>query len=196
MWHLFAQGGINGRKLETDSRLAAYDNAVYRPHPRGGIAIPGLVGNSQSLADALAGARLVVTYSSNVGHDALLAGVPVVAHGPAAYSELSGEELPNVEARRAYFNRVAYGQWSVEEMASGEAQRAWLDALGAAPVAPAIEQRPDDVDPGIQVDGQGAEAVAADYSGLKVPELRKLLAGRGVSVPAGTNKAGLLALLG
>lgn len=177
-------------------QLAAYEDALYRPHPRGGIAIPGLVGNNQPLADALAGARLVATYNSNVGHDALLAGVPVIAHGPAAYSELSGEELPSLEARQAYFNRVAYGQWTVDEMASGEAQKVWLEGLGAETVAATIEERPDDANPGTQVDSQDLEPVAADYSSLKVPELRALLTERGVAIPTGTNKAGLLALLG
>lgn len=97
-------------------QMAAYENAVYRPHPRGGIAIPGFVGDSRVIDDALAGARLVVTYNSGTGHEALLAGVPVIAHGPAAYDSLVGERLPSTEERLAYFNRLAYAQWTMDEI--------------------------------------------------------------------------------
>lgn len=176
-------------------QLKAYDDAVYRPHPRGGIAVPGLVGNTRPLADALAGARLVVTYNSNVGHDALLAGVPVVAHGPAAYAELSGETLPSLGARKAYFNRVAYGQWTLSEMASGEAIEVWQNGPKAEAVRETAEDRHDNASTDDQEGGQGLDPVATDHSKLKAQELRALLAERGVAVPAGTNKAGLLALL-
>jgi len=95
----------------------------------------------------LAGARLVVTWNSNVGHEALLAGVPVVAHGPAAYAELAGETLPSVDARREYFHRVAYGQWTLDEMRSGACQRFIVDHLltGAGPTvdSPVDAGRPD-----------------------------------------------------
>ncbi|MFC3338806.1 hypothetical protein [Paracandidimonas soli] len=110
-------------------KMREYPDAIYRPHPRGGIAIPGHANNHQPLADALAAARLIVTYNSNVGHDALLAGVPVVCGPGAAYDDLAGESLPSIEARREYFSRVAYGQWTAEEMASGEAQAFWLNHL-------------------------------------------------------------------
>jgi|SRR5690625_2540739 len=182
-------------------QMSLHDDAVYRPHPRGGIAIPGIVGNNKPLDEALAGARLVVTYTSNVGHDALLAGVPVLAHGPAAYAELSGEELPSVKARRAYFNRVAYGQWTVDEMASGEAQKVWLEGLDAQDDKSDAESTDEGNDAGATDEAQAGEAgdqqlaEAVDYASLKVPELRALLSERGVTIPAGTNKAGLLELL-
>lgn len=112
-----------------------YDTVLYRPHPRGGIALPGAKTDYSELADALAGARLVVTYNSNVGHDALLAGIPVVCAGPAAYSALAGEQLPTLADRRAYFFRVAYGQWTLEEMRSGACPTFLLEHLipGSAP---------------------------------------------------------------
>lgn len=109
--------------------LRRYPDAVYRPHPAGVTSVRHPRMSEGPLVEALAGARLVVTYNSNVGHDALLAGVPVVAEGKAAYGELSGEALPSLEDRRAYFNRLAYGQWTVAEMESGEPQRFWLDCL-------------------------------------------------------------------
>lgn len=109
------------------SVAAQYENVVYRPHPRGGVPVDGLREIGGSLDDALKGARLAVTWNSNAGHEALLAGVPVIAHGPAAYSELCGESLPSVEARRAYFARVAYGQWTLAELADGTAARFLLD---------------------------------------------------------------------
>lgn len=115
------QDGVEHEKW-LRSQLSQYDNAIYRPHPRGGIDLAGIESNRQSLADALSGARLVVTYSSNVGHDALLAGVPVMAHGPAAYTELCGD-LPSVKARREYFSRVAYGQWTLAEIRRGDCMR-------------------------------------------------------------------------
>jgi len=110
-------------------QISRYDDVLYRPHPRGGIDLPGVKTQRGPLSDALAGARLVVTCNSNVGHDALLAGIPVVANGRAAYEELSGETLPSVQARRDYFNRVAYGQWTLAEMRSGVCQRFVLDHL-------------------------------------------------------------------
>lgn len=102
------------------SKAKMYGNAVYRPHPRGALALPDVpLCEAGSLEEALAGARLVVTYNSNTGHDALLAGVPVICAPCAAYAELSGEALPSKAAREAYFHRVAYGQWTADEVRSG-----------------------------------------------------------------------------
>jgi len=147
-----AAHGLDAQQIESWAREAAahWPNVRYRPHPRGGIDIAGLESDRSPLAKALAGARRVVTINSNVGHDALLAGVPVLADGPAAYAELAGDVLPTVEARREYFARLAYGQWTVAEMASGACPRFLLDHLVPG-VGPAIEgQRPDDAEPGVQ----------------------------------------------
>lgn len=138
-----------------------YPGLVIRPHPLADDLDYGIARcKGGALAEALAGARLVVTYNSNVGHDALLAGVPVVAHGPAAYAELAGETLPSMEVRRDYFNRVAYGQWTFDEMREGLCQRFIIENLLTS-VGPAIEGvRPDDAHPGIQIDSQGLEPIA------------------------------------
>ncbi|NLA68313.1 MAG: hypothetical protein GX856_08755 [Gammaproteobacteria bacterium] len=106
-----------------ESTLEQYPGARYRPHPLGGEPVDG------TLAEALAGARLVVTWNSNAGHEALLAGVPVIAYGPAAYAELAGPDLPSVAERRAYFERLAYAQWTLAEMADGTATRFLVEHL-------------------------------------------------------------------
>lgn len=112
-----ALNGTNHAKWLKE-QAAKYDNVVYRPHPRGGIKeLEGVPTDaSPNMQEALKGARLVVTYNSNAGHEALLAGVPVVCDPCAAYAELSGEELPSAAKRRAFYNRVAYGQWKVSEV--------------------------------------------------------------------------------
>src|SRR5690606_30504297 len=170
--------------------LSRYPDAVYRPHPAGAPLFSYPRTDTGPLADALAGARLVVTYNSNVGHDALLAGVPVIAEGRAAYAELCGEELPSLADRLAYFHRAAYGQWTAAEMETGEPQRFWLERL--LPGAPLIEAS----DAGALGDGViGEEAPAADLAGMTVTELRQQAGMRGVKIPAGTNKAGIIELL-
>jgi hypothetical protein len=113
-----AHAGTDHRQWLTD-QLKRYDDIVYRPHPRGGIDLHGVRMHTGALSDALRGARLVVTYNSNTGHEALLGGIPVVCDPCAAYAPLSGETLPSKEDREAYFHRVAYGQWTADEVRSG-----------------------------------------------------------------------------
>lgn len=119
-----------------EAMAAKYPDVRYRPHPLGAVMFSGARTLTGTLADALAGARLVVTWNSNTGNDALLAGVPVVAHGPnAVYADMCGETVPSVRARLAYFRRLAYAQWTLAEMRAGACQRFVLDHLlpGKAP---------------------------------------------------------------
>lgn len=104
---------------------------LIRPHPLRAELDYGLPRcPATTLQDALAGARVVITGNSNTGHDALLAGVPAIATFPgAAWDELSGEDIPSVERRRAYFHRAAYGQWTWSEFRTGEPQRFVIDRL-------------------------------------------------------------------
>lgn len=95
------------------------NDATYREHPRGGVKLSGVRLDIDSLKDALGKARVVVTWNSNVGHEALAEGVPVICDSCAPYSELSGEKLPTLARRKAYFSRAAYGQWLWDEMAKG-----------------------------------------------------------------------------
>lgn len=180
--------GYSGYEEWLRDVLSRYPDAVYRPHPAGAPLYSHPVTHEGPLADALSGARLVVTYNSNVGHDALLAGVPVIAEGRTAYKEMEGESLPNLVARRAYFSRVAYGQWTVAEMVTGEPQRFWLDRLlsGSSEDADGEDELPH---------GGTTGASPADYGALTIPELRQIAAGKGVKIPAGTNKAGIIDLI-
>lgn len=86
----------------------------YREHPRGGVKLSYPTAH-KDLMTAMRGARFIVTYNSNVGHDALLAGIPVVCDPSAPYAELSGENLPSKPKRLKYFSRAAYGQWTYKE---------------------------------------------------------------------------------
>ncbi len=93
------------------AQQAKYPGLVIRPHPQEehlDYGIPRCP--AASLDEALAGARLVVTANSNTGHEALMAGVPVVGTHPAAWDEMAGEKIPSVSKRLAYFHRLAYGQ--------------------------------------------------------------------------------------
>jgi hypothetical protein len=67
------------------------------------------------LTESLARAGKVIAYTSNIGHDALLAGVEVDADGPAAWAGVT------LSGRTKYFHRLAYAQWLLPEIASGEA---------------------------------------------------------------------------
>lgn len=106
-----------------------YADVHYRPHPRWAVTMTGARIAKGSLDEALAGARQVIVWNSNTGHEALLAGVPVIAHGCVPYADLCGPKVPSVAKRRAYFHRLAYGQWTLAEMRSGECQRFILNHL-------------------------------------------------------------------
>ncbi|HEX9904620.1 MAG TPA: hypothetical protein VGA77_06620 [Propylenella sp.] len=111
---------------------AAYPGAQIRPHPRtmgidNGVRRSGLPIVDGTLAGALTAARLVVTYNSNLGTDAMLAGVPVVACDegsmvwPVAGHALGGPVVePTAAQRVAWAHRMAWCQWTIEEMAAGE----------------------------------------------------------------------------
>lgn len=171
--------------------LRRYPDAVYRPHPAGVTSVLHPRMSEGPLDEALAGTRLVVTYNSNVGHDALLAGVPVLAEGKSAYKELEGDALPSLDARQAYFNRVAYGQWTVAEMETGEPQRFWLDNLLGG-VRPAVEEsRPDGaasgeqiagIDPAIQPAAAVEQPVDDGLDDLDAEQLHALAKERGIKV--------------
>lgn len=97
-----------------------FPGARIRPHPKAPDLTYGLPLAPPDMGDALTGARLVVTGNSNIGHDALLAGVPVVSTFPgAAWEHLSGEQLPDITQRLTHFHRCAWGQWTWQEFRSG-----------------------------------------------------------------------------
>lgn len=99
---------------------------VFRPHPSDpNVPVPyGAAKQAGELADCLAGARVVATYNSNTGVDAVLAGVPTIARdsgsmvwGLAAY-DYDHCALPS---RVQWAANLAYTQWLEEEIVSGEA---------------------------------------------------------------------------
>ncbi len=98
------------------------EKVLYRPHPRAGtedFTLPKEQYLRGKLQPALDGAKFIVCYNSNVGHDALIQGVPVVCDPCAPYYELSGEECPPKDRRLRYFSRAAYGQWKLSELEQG-----------------------------------------------------------------------------
>jgi len=103
--------------------------ASLRPHPL--VTEPDM-----ELAEDLAGASLAVTYNSNLGVDAVLAGVPTVAMDegsmawPVAAHVISGVVYP---PRNRWAQALAWTQWTLPEIASGEAWAALREARGGRP---------------------------------------------------------------
>ncbi len=114
---------------------AGWSDIRFRPHPGAlrfapgtfpyrEVSVPTIAG---TLDDALAGAALVVTFNSNSGVDAAIAGRPVIAmdRGSMAW-EVAGHALDEIVTpdRTAWAARLAWCQWSKAEIASGECQEA------------------------------------------------------------------------
>jgi hypothetical protein len=95
------------------------DPVRFRPHPlahrREPVRlVPGAPILSGDLAVALAGAKLVVTFNSNLGVDALLAGKPtsVADSGGMAYGITEA-------TREDWAHRLAWRQFTIDEIESG-----------------------------------------------------------------------------
>lgn len=116
---------------QTVAKLNAFTarHIVFRPHPlaRGVNYGPlhGCVVSSQSLEEDLKGAHAVVTFNSNAGVDAAIAGIPVFAmdQGSMAWDvarhDLSDIEQPIRPDRDQWAANLAYTQWTQDEMARG-----------------------------------------------------------------------------
>lgn len=89
----------------------------FRPHPL------CVVGDNRSLEEDLSGAELAVTFNSNSGVDAALAGVPVHAEdeGSMALPVASREYSVIRPNRSQWAARLAWYQWTMDEIARGEA---------------------------------------------------------------------------
>lgn len=104
---------------------------IYRPKPNWPEARPLPFSTMQAdvpLERALKNCHAVVTHHSNVGIDAVLAGVPVItiegAVEPMAGTALSLIENPPMpEGREQWAADLAYCQWSMEEIERGLAFR-------------------------------------------------------------------------
>jgi hypothetical protein len=114
---------------------------IYRPKPsfRESTKLPGAQ-LDKSPEYKLAGLHAVVTHHSNVGIDALMAGIPVFCRRGAAQplalsvdSDLSRIEEPIYpEGREQLFANLAYCQWSLAEMISGKCWRHLRELMSAA----------------------------------------------------------------
>jgi hypothetical protein len=112
-------------------RRAGHQEVYFRAHPqatgrRTGTfqGVPTLGGD---LAHALAGAKLVLTWNSNTGVDAALAGRPVVAMDPGSMVwDIAGHQVDEVRTpdRTAWASRLAWCQFTKAEMESGFCQEA------------------------------------------------------------------------
>lgn len=110
---------------------------VYRPKPNWLMAkmIPGARlqrGSDIPLAEALRNCHAVVTHHSNVGVDALLAGIPCITldgvasvMGSRKFADI--EDPPMPDGRDQWAADIAWTQWTVEEMRQGRAFRYLLD---------------------------------------------------------------------
>lgn len=103
---------------------------LWRPHPREpDMVVPGLPPAHGTLEEVLSRAWAIVTYSSNTGHEAIIAGVPVFAWPRAPYYPIVNHDLARIEdpvipddaVLCDYFQRLAYAQWTIPELASGVA---------------------------------------------------------------------------
>ena len=119
--------------------------AVYRRHPASGKVqrqqkwLPDCQGGS--LEEAVAGARFAVTINSNAAHECMALGCPVMAFGPAVYTETPGPRIakrtssatfandfsemlagwrPDPEAVRNHLEWLACRQWAIEDWQDGK----------------------------------------------------------------------------
>lgn len=125
--------GINLMPWYTDAARKAREAyglpVLFRPHPqvaaRGYKQKPGHTEPSTgTLAEALAGAAVVITWNSNTGVDSVLAGVPTVTGDEGSMArEVTGHEIGEMVRpdREAWAHRLAWRQWTMDEIVSGEA---------------------------------------------------------------------------
>ena len=127
---------------EVIERLNKIDKLViFRPHPRALHALPlrgQYAQTKRTLEEDMAGAEYVVTFNSNSGVDAVLAGLPVTCDdmGSMVY-RLAGCDptenpgYPTQGELMRWASDIAYAQWSPEEIASGEALARIIDCVRA-----------------------------------------------------------------
>lgn len=99
------------------------DDVVYRKHPNCGLDLSGVRTHTGTLAEALAGAAVAITYSSNSAVEAVLAGVPTICldRGCVAWP-VCGHELGEIVTpdRTEWLIEMTWRNWALDEIASGE----------------------------------------------------------------------------
>jgi hypothetical protein len=113
---------------ETCKKISLAGHRVaFRPHPlyRRHLGLPHLaVVLKGTIEEALRGAKFVVTYNSNSGVDAVLAGVPTVTcdRGSMAYAVTGHDpaKVPPTPDRSAWAAAIAYAQWKQDEIRNGD----------------------------------------------------------------------------
>lgn len=114
-----------------EMRLRGYD-VRFRPHPLApNVRVPGVDLMPGKLDHALAWADYAVTFNSNTGVDAVMAGVPTIAcHEGSMVWDIAGQgidaafEMPD---RTEWASALAWSQWRMEEIESGDA---WAHITG------------------------------------------------------------------
>jgi hypothetical protein len=99
--------GLHGLPVRFRHHPLSYRRSVVRE-------VPGAPRIDGTLDEALEGAKLVVTFNSNTGVDALLAGKPATA-------EDEGSMIWGMTDRQDWANKLAWRQWTIDEISSGVA---------------------------------------------------------------------------
>lgn len=109
----------------------AWGEVVFRPHPvlierEARIRYPKgcRLSTNEKLEDDLIDAKLCVTYNSNSGVEAVLAGVPAVAFdmGSMAWPVTSHRVLNEIRPDRTpWAHKLAFSQWTIDEIRAGTA---------------------------------------------------------------------------
>lgn len=101
---------------------------IFRPHPKAKLPpIEGTIYSTRPLAQDLEDAYCCVTFNSNSGVEAVIAGVPTITMDKGAMAwEVTSHSLSDMQYmpdRQQWLNNLCYSQWTPEEMRNGEAWR-------------------------------------------------------------------------
>ena len=104
--------------LETARKLSGLVYFRHHPLAGNGLDLPSLGGTLES---DMSDAHAVITYTSNAGVDAVMAGIPTVALHPGsmAYEVASQNFNAYRPDRTRWLEKLAYCQWSYDEIETG-----------------------------------------------------------------------------